>query len=145
VGEAGTVIATTDGGAKWQKQESGTRRWLYGVAFVNEREGWAVGEEGLILRTADGGENWVVQISGATSNLLSIHAVNARKAWAVGVNGLILSTADGGATWRQEKSGTTTPLRAVTFHGDDGWAAGRDGVILRYGGVGSRELRTILD
>ncbi len=42
-------------------------------------------------------------------------------------------------------SGTTTPLRAVAFRGDgDGWVVGRDGVILRYAGPGTGELRTII-
>ncbi|HMY76456.1 MAG TPA: YCF48-related protein, partial [Blastocatellia bacterium] len=97
-----------------------------------------------ILRTNDGGANWAVQISGVPSNLLGVKAVNAKQAWAVGLNGVILSTENGGRRWQRDAGNTTSPLRAVTFHDNDGWAVGRDGVILRYAGKGVGELRTIL-
>ena len=57
---------------------------------------------------------------------------------------IILHTDNGGRRWQRDASGTTSPLRAVTFHENDGWAVGRDGVILRYAGQNSGELRTIL-
>jgi len=144
VGEAGSVIHTTDGGKTWKVQESGTRKWLYGVAFADEETGWVVGEDGVILRTTDGGENWVVQISNVPSNLLGITAVNRKRAWTVGLNGIILQTKDSGRRWQRDASNTTTPLKAVKFHGNDGWVVGRDGVILRYAGKSAGELRTIL-
>ena len=96
-----------------------------------------------MLRTTNGGEDWTVQISGAPSNLLGVKATSAKRAWAVGLNGIILHT-ENGRRWQRDMSGTTTPLRAITFHNDNGWAVGRDGVILRYAGQNSGELRTIL-
>jgi photosystem II stability/assembly factor-like uncharacterized protein len=61
------------------------------------------------------------------------------------LNGIILHTEDGGRVWQRDLSGTSTPLRAIAFRGDDdGWAVGRDGVILRYAGPGAGELRTII-
>jgi photosystem II stability/assembly factor-like uncharacterized protein len=138
------VVHTTDGGKTWKLQESGTRRWLYSVSFADAKTGWAVGEEGLILKTNDGGENWAVQISNIPSNLLGVKAVSAKRVFAIGLNGVILQTQDGGRRWQRDASNTTTPLRAVAFAVGDGWVVGRDGVILRYSGNNSGELRTIL-
>jgi photosystem II stability/assembly factor-like uncharacterized protein len=135
-------LYTADGGATWRKQESGTPRWLYGVAFADARNGWAVGEEGLILNTTDGGANWAVQISGVPSHLLSVHAVNARRVLVVGMNGFIVQTNDGGKHWQRDTSGTTTPLRGVFARSDQAWAVGRAGAILRYAGTGG-EFRTV--
>ncbi|RMH31265.1 MAG: hypothetical protein D6690_16970 [Nitrospirae bacterium] len=58
VGDEGTILATTDGGATWQAQRSGTKAWLSSVAFVSPCQGWAAGENGTILTTADGGATW---------------------------------------------------------------------------------------
>ena len=143
VGDAGTIIATTDGGETWQPQESGTPYGLLSVHFANEKEGWVVGENGLILKTADGGANWLVQISNITSHLYCIRASNAKEVYAVGLNGTILSTNDGGITWARDFSDTSTALRAVDFKGGDGWVAGEAGAILKYGGKGSGRLKTV--
>ena len=35
VGEKGTILRTTDGGATWKAQSSGTTGNLYGVSFTN--------------------------------------------------------------------------------------------------------------
>src|SRR5205814_1458906 len=53
VGEGGTILRTTDGGATWKQQSSGTTHWLYGVFFTDANTGTAVGSSGMILRTRD--------------------------------------------------------------------------------------------
>ena len=35
VGEAGTILRTTDGGTTWKQQSSGTRATLFGVFFTD--------------------------------------------------------------------------------------------------------------
>jgi photosystem II stability/assembly factor-like uncharacterized protein len=42
----GLILATTDGGATWTAQTSGTTASLYGVSFANSTDGWAVGTGG---------------------------------------------------------------------------------------------------
>ena len=49
VGEAGTVLKTTDLGATWAPLTSGTTTTLHGVYLFDPNEGVAVGEQGLIL------------------------------------------------------------------------------------------------
>jgi len=51
----GTILRTTDGGANWVPEISGTRNNLNGVSFVDADIGTAVGDRGNILRRTDGG------------------------------------------------------------------------------------------
>jgi hypothetical protein len=53
VGQAGTIVWTTDGGVTWVTQESGTTNDLYGVSFFDANNGTAVGDVGTILRTVE--------------------------------------------------------------------------------------------
>jgi photosystem II stability/assembly factor-like uncharacterized protein len=55
VGQDGTIIRTTDGGATWIGQASRTSYPLIGVFFIDDDTGTAVGEGGAILRTINGG------------------------------------------------------------------------------------------
>jgi len=52
------IQQTTDGGMTWITQTPGTNQRLFGVSFVDRRNGWAVGDNGTILHTSDGGA-WV--------------------------------------------------------------------------------------
>jgi photosystem II stability/assembly factor-like uncharacterized protein len=56
VGDFGTILPTTDGGATWTRQSSGTTNFLSGVSLVNADTETAVGQAGTILRTTTGGE-----------------------------------------------------------------------------------------
>src|SRR5215470_19504177 len=58
VGDAGTILKSTDAGATWGTLPSGTTNTLYDVYFFDGTQGAAVGEQGLILRTTDGGAMW---------------------------------------------------------------------------------------
>ena len=59
VGFARTVLKTTDGGANWAGQSSGTTNFLWSVHFpLDAQTGYAVGDWGTILKTTDGGV-WV--------------------------------------------------------------------------------------
>jgi photosystem II stability/assembly factor-like uncharacterized protein len=59
VGSRGTILGTTDGGATWQIQRSGTSQALAGIFFTNRLHGWAVGHYNTILKTTDGGQTWI--------------------------------------------------------------------------------------
>jgi photosystem II stability/assembly factor-like uncharacterized protein len=104
VGEAGTILKSTDAGATWAPLTSGTTTTLHDVYFFDVSQGVAVGEQGLILRTTDGGAGWQGVASGVTDNLQSISFS--------GVNGIcggdsqtILYSADSGASWQIGQTG----------------------------------------
>src|SRR5712691_2066581 len=72
VGDAGTVVKTTDAGMTWSPLTSGTMNALHDVYFFDATQGVAVGEQGLILRTTDGGAGWQDVTSGVTDTLRSV-------------------------------------------------------------------------
>ena len=57
----GTVVATSDGGAHWSVQDSGTTAHLWAVACSDASHAWAVGQGGVIVVTTDGGAHRELQ------------------------------------------------------------------------------------
>ena len=56
VGEAGTILKTTDAGNSWHLQNSNTPNALNDIAFIDFDYGFAVGNNGTILKTETGGD-----------------------------------------------------------------------------------------
>ncbi|MDH7514699.1 MAG: YCF48-related protein [Bacteroidota bacterium] len=132
VGDAGTIVKSSDGGWTWQVQNSGTQLPLYAVCAVDALRAWACGSGGVILRTTDGGAVWTVVPSGVTSALNGIDFPTPTVGFAVGAGGRILKSTNGGAAWTPVPSGTFKDLFAVDMLTDMlGTAVGADGVILR--------------
>ena len=104
VGDAGTILKSTDAGATWTPLTSGTTKSLYDVYFFSADEGVAVGESGLILRTTNGGTAWQSVASRVRDTLRAV-SFN-------GVNGIcgatsqtILYSSDSGTSWQVSQSG----------------------------------------
>ncbi|MCA9755825.1 MAG: T9SS type A sorting domain-containing protein [Candidatus Eisenbacteria bacterium] len=56
VGDGGTILKSTNAGATWNTQQTGTTEDLNATFFyLDDTRGWAVGNGGTILRTNDGG------------------------------------------------------------------------------------------
>ncbi|MHB1711955.1 MAG: WD40/YVTN/BNR-like repeat-containing protein, partial [Acidimicrobiales bacterium] len=70
VGTNGTILESTDSGATWTAETSGTTELLEGVVFAGTM-GFVVGAGGTILATTDG-STWTAQKSGTTENLTSV-------------------------------------------------------------------------
>ncbi|WP_353090559.1 YCF48-related protein [Methylibium sp.] len=123
VGDAGTVILSDDGGARWSQAKVPVGVSLTSVHFVDAQTGWAVGHSGVILATTDGGASWRKQLDGFQARgievepplgghgvpaaaggegdpLLDVHFEDARRGFAVGAFGRLLCTTDGGQHWR---------------------------------------------
>lgn len=96
VGYWGTILKTTNGGALWTSQSSGTAKWLYSVYFTDANTGYTVGQNGTILKTTDGGTLWTTQTSGTLNGLCSVYFTDAKAGYAVGFSGTILKTNNGG-------------------------------------------------
>jgi photosystem II stability/assembly factor-like uncharacterized protein len=125
VGYAGTILATTDGGAKWTAQGSLTSNDLYGVTFADALHGWVVGDRGTVLATTDGGAHWSAQNARTAQNLRSVTFVDQLHGWLVGDAGVIRVTSNGGKAWTALHSGITRSLTSVCFSdADHGWASG---------------------
>lgn len=131
VGEAGTILASSDGGTVWSSQPSGTGRALYGVASVNATRACAVGEFGTIRTTVDGGRSWEPRKAYLFEDLYAVTFSDASHGWAVGADGVIIATSDGGESWLRQDSGTFDYLYDVVFVDNRrGWAVGEFGAIL---------------
>ncbi|MBI5215307.1 MAG: hypothetical protein HY960_06100 [Ignavibacteriae bacterium] len=116
VGDNGTILYTSNGGATWNLDASGVTANLKSVAYVNEGYAWAVGENGTIVNTrTQGFSTWTSQNSGTTVNLNHVEFVDSVRGFIYGDGGLVLYTFDGGLNWRQQSSGTTENLLAGTF------------------------------
>jgi photosystem II stability/assembly factor-like uncharacterized protein len=131
VGDFGAIVKTTDGGATWVKQSSGTSQNLNRVFMSSSTVGYAVGDSGTILKTSDG-NTWAAQTSGVTNNLYGVHAFSATNVWVVGAGGRILHTNVGGTTWLNKASGTNVSLNAVfATAATHAWVAGNSGTLLK--------------
>src|SRR5882724_10642229 len=65
IGDHGLLLATGDGGKKWQIQPLETKEHLMDITFVGE-SGWISGFQGVILHSTDGGRTWTKQKTGTT-------------------------------------------------------------------------------
>jgi len=98
VGDAGTILKSTDSGATWSALTSGTTQNLYDLHFFNDAEGVVVGDAGVIRRTTDGGATWQTIPSGVRDVLRAVSFSGANGI--VGGGSLdILYSADSGASW----------------------------------------------
>ena len=134
VGQSGAIQKTTDGGATWVGQASGTGNSLFGISAVDTSTAYAVGPSGTILKTTDGGSTWITQCSGGSGpstgcisdHLNDVSVVDASTAWAVGALGALLYTTDGGTTWTSQTnpvSGSTGIGRVSAVDANTAWAA----------------------
>ncbi len=147
VGEVGTVIKTTDGGANWSvtHYNGGMTNDLYTVFFIDQNTGWAAGNQGKILHTTNGGNSWSVHNIFDSLEIKGLFFQNNQTGWAVGTKvqlgdskGVILNTTDGGVTWSIKEDTDAKSLNAITFFSDKvGWAVGS-----RYQSTADIVLRT---
>jgi hypothetical protein len=137
VGDSGTIVRTTNGGANWISQISGTDLQLTSVCLTDENNGWIVGGGatgfyGLILNTTNSGTTWSIQISDLPNRLHDVCFVDSVIGTVVGGGGTILRTTDGGFNWFSQTSGTSNTLYGVSFTDANlGSAVGSYGTILR--------------
>ena len=62
VGDAGTLLATTNGGRTWHRQTSPTKAPLYRVACAGPASCYAIARPDTILVTHDAGAHWAARV-----------------------------------------------------------------------------------
>jgi photosystem II stability/assembly factor-like uncharacterized protein len=136
VGDAGTIIKTTDGGLTWTIQNSGTYFDLYSVYFTDTNTGYVTGGdtfwESILLKTTNGGMSWSVLTTGYERPYKSIHFVNADTGYFVGngylepnIGDIIFKTTDGGKNWTKKMLESNYGLSSICFTDEDtGYALG---------------------
>ena len=107
VGDAGTILKTTDAGTTWTAQLSGTVNGIEAVYFPHADTGYAVGDTGIILKTIDGGVSWISQESGTMNNLYSLSFTDVSTGYTAGSSGTSLNTTNGGYGTFISEAGST--------------------------------------
>ena len=129
-GRWGAIFHSSDGGATWNRQQSGTDLTLSAIYFVDDSHGWAVGDEGTILLTSDGGKTWLSQKSPVPFFLLDVQFIDKQTGWIVTERTTILHTTDGGTSWEIQFQDQDYMLKAISFCDSmHGWAVGEYGFI----------------
>ncbi|MCX8010125.1 MAG: YCF48-related protein, partial [Ignavibacteria bacterium] len=157
VGNAGTVLFTTNGGDTWQKKNIGFTYDLLKVFFIGTNNGWIGTKNGSILKTTDAGSTWTETIIASDLNYFdgifftspSVGHILIGKNRAI----YIMRTSDGGATWSKRDSvvSTTTASRwyDINFYNSDiGAAVGDKKDIQRFttnGGITWNKSNAITD
>lgn len=136
VSSNGEILKQRAGQNTWQVVHSEDGLYLRDIAFADAQTGWAVGHEGLILHTTDGGATWQRQeLKDWTGHdrprLSGIAVIDANRAVVVGEFGTVARTDDGGGTWSLVSTNTLPTLLAVAMHGDNGFAVGVNGAVVR--------------
>lgn len=123
VGERGTILSTSDGGASWQQQKSGSELPLSRVVFTSAQDGWAVASNGAILKTGNGGATWNLRGYRQAIQVQTFGASDANTAWVQGNEiGEVLITRDGGSSW-SAMSRLTGVSRYLPVNASVVWAA----------------------
>ena len=131
VGNAGTIVRSTDGGATWGVVGSGVTASDLNDVAVDATRVLAVGDAGAIVRSVDSGATWAVVGAAVTANDLNDVVFNSITGLAVGSFGTIVRSTDGGATWATETSSTANDLNDVIFNTGAAIAVGNNGTIRR--------------
>ena len=132
VGDAGTILKTTDGGLNWTVFNKGPEYYLYSVCFTDENTGYAAGSnfDGCtILKTVDAGASWNSVYGGTGGGFTSICFPDFNTGYAMDRIGDIVKTTDGGLTWTRHPIVPVLPyLNSVFFTSvNTGYVAGYNG------------------
>ncbi len=93
-GRNGNIYKTTNAGASWVLQNSGTSSELYSICFVNANLGYAAGDN-VLLKTTNGGTSWSPTSLGGADKVVFADADTGF----AGAGNVIYKTTDGGQNW----------------------------------------------
>jgi photosystem II stability/assembly factor-like uncharacterized protein len=124
-------LKTTDGGQTWTSVPTGVENVYYGLAFVDEEEGYLVGEFGTVMHTTDGAGSWKqLDLGDYRYSLFGVVLLSQREVLVHGIAGSLLRSEDGGLSWQDVSPGIHQSLFAAAVRGNEVALVGRSGVIL---------------
>jgi hypothetical protein len=94
----GAVEHSTDGGATWQRQQTGETLTLTAGAAPAPTVCWVVGPRGRVVISTDGA-SWKQVPVAEPIDLVAVRATNDKTATVTAADGRTFTTVDGGATW----------------------------------------------
>jgi photosystem II stability/assembly factor-like uncharacterized protein len=140
VGENGMIVKYTDRN-KWQIQTNVTDLPLNEVFFSDDQHGWIAGgyfnnqnSQSILLITKNAGQTWN-EIKFDKYLINDLYFADSLHGWAVGSDtsglGTVLNSRDGGVNWITQVEGLSAPLTALHVKGDNIWAVGENGLVLK--------------
>ena len=93
-GANGVILHSSNDGATWQAQISGTTQALNSVWGSGPNDVFAVGPNGLIVHSSNDGASWQAQISATTQFFTGVWGSGPDDVFVVGSNGVILHRND---------------------------------------------------
>ena len=98
-GSQGTLLYTTNGGAKWNPVALGTTAAIRAIVY-HDSTLFAVGDSGLIIRSTNKGQSWNKIATPTTSQLNAIAFGTQKDGVIAGNDTTLLQTHDAGLTWK---------------------------------------------
>ncbi len=135
VGSFSSIPSSSDLGTSWQIGSLDDDLILTYVKFFNEQQGLVMGEFGTVARTEDGGETWE-RGEPIPDDFYPMAALfpEPDRGWVAGLNGAILYTEDRGRSWQRAVTETDAPIYGFAAQGDELYAVGGFGTVLRLEG-----------
>jgi photosystem II stability/assembly factor-like uncharacterized protein len=125
VGQIGTIIGSTDGGATWTQQfcpgvpgsptstaEPALTGWISAVAAGGANTAWLVSGN-QICATGNAGSNWFIVLDSPTDLFYSIAAVDAHTVFA-GANGAMVMSRNAGSSWSRIPLASLGPVIGIS-------------------------------
>lgn len=133
-GLSAKVMKTTDGGATFSPLSPGIAGSLFAVSFKDASFGILGGSSLGVSVTTDGGATWTPSnLPPTLSSSTSIwgFGFGTSHIWLSTINGDLLYSSDAGLNFNETRKPTTNTIFALTVVGDDLWASGSGGVIVK--------------
>jgi photosystem II stability/assembly factor-like uncharacterized protein len=125
VGDAGTIMKSTDGGLTYNLINFPTHKNFASVEFFDPLTGLISGESGMLLKTTDGGLSWNQVETGFSADFTDMCIIKSSMTWLSCIDGTILKSADYGGSWQVAYSDNSMQFKSISFVDEGhGWAAG---------------------
>jgi len=136
VGSYSTILSSEDGGDTWKTFTTEEDTIFTNIQFLDTQNAYVTGEFGVVFKTKDGGASWeALEMLPDEFYAQASYFRDVNEGWIIGLGGAIWHTTDGGQSWQLQESATIAPLYGITPAGDELYAVGGEGVILRLNGA----------
>jgi len=133
VGEAGTILVSSDAGAHWTSVPSPYKGSLFGAVVAADGSVIAFGLRGKIFRSADGGASWSAVEHASQATLMGGTRLRGGEIVLAGAAGIVLESLDQGRTFAPLASSESARIYSSALDG----APGR---VLVFGDAGARAI-----
>jgi len=119
VGDAGTILLTSNGGSNWSNMlhaytfPSSPVYTLSSVFFADDNTGWSGGQLGIINKTTNAGSTWNSFSSASFNHINSIHFLDKDTGWIAGAGGMIQISGNGGVNWSSQSLSTSESVNDI--------------------------------